>query len=777
MHVPGAPDGLKMACGENPKRVYGEDKRLPRTRMGNLALQRATFLKARKLQTDWARWIETESRRIQTEAKERAAYDAEREERARRAAWCKQDPDRSPCAKWQEMWAEGDPDEPKPTSPEALPERDPGLETLIAAMEGRVLVQVHCYRADDMLAMLALADEIGFQVRSFHHALEAYKIRGELAARGISVSTWADWWGFKLEAYDGVPENAALVHEAGGRAVIHSDSAEGIQRLNQEAAKALAVGRRAGAALTDGDAIRWITLNPAWTLGIDQRIGSLEVGKDADVVLWDRSPLSIYAAAEKVWIDGALVHDRARAAARWSDFELGQEAAEPPPPPLLPQAAPAAAAPPARPAQPRLKDGAPGRLTAPSAPNPARAVAAIVGATIHTGAGEIVEDGVVVIEDGLIARVGKGIAPPAGASVVQAGGAVVTPGLTDPLTSVGIVEIDLEADARDDRQGTKDRIRAAFRAADGYNPLSSAVRVTRAEGVTSVGVVPYGGLISGQSAWADLDGATAVEAIAAAPLALHVHLEAGADPEGGGRAAALLHVREAFDDARTFVRTRAAWERNQSRPFAPSRLDLEALAGALARRLPVVFHVDRAADILAALAVAREFDLRPLIAGGAEAWRVAGALAASRVPVVLYPLLPGPESFDALGARADNAARLHAAGVPIAFSAGGDSHHVRKLRQAAGNAVRAGLPHAAAIAALTSGPAEALGLSTRYGAIAPGKVANLVIWSGDPLEVSTAALRVFVRGREVSLTSRQSALLARYRHAGGAPRTPAGSAP
>jgi imidazolonepropionase-like amidohydrolase len=275
-------------------------------------------------------------------------------------------------------------------------------------------------------------------------------------------------------------------------------------------------------------------------------------------------------------------------------------------------------------------------------------------------------------------------------------------------------------------------------------------------------VIPSGGLISGQSAWADLTGATASEAIAASPLALHVHIHARVDALGGGHATALLRVREAFDDARTFTRTRAAWERNQSRPFAPSRLDLEALAKALGRKLPVVFHVDRASDILASLALAKELDLNPVIAGGAEAWKVAPALAAAKVPVVVFPLLAGPVSFDALGARDDNAARLHAAGVKLAISTG-ETHNARKLRQVAGNAVRAGLPHAAGIAAITAGPAEALGMSARYGSVAPGKVANLVIWSGDPLEIGTRALRVFIRGREVPLANRQTALLARHR--------------
>jgi imidazolonepropionase-like amidohydrolase len=327
MHFRGAPDGLKMACGENPKRRYGPDKRTPMSRMGNLALQRAAFLRAQKLAREWAKWRDAEGRRMQTLLKKRAEYEAKVEERSRRQAWCDEDGD-SRCDRWRGEWAKDKLEAPEPTDPIAPPDRDPGLETLVAAMEGRVLVQVHCYRADDMMAMIALSAEVGFAVRSFHHALEAYKIRDELAQRGISVSTWADWWGFKMEAYDGIPENAGLVHESGGRAVIHSDSPEGIQRLNQEAAKALASARRAGVAVTEDDAIRWITINAAWTLGVDDDTGSLEVGKDADVVLWSQNPFSVYAVAERVWIDGAPRF--ARGGPRWSDFEVGQDAATPP---------------------------------------------------------------------------------------------------------------------------------------------------------------------------------------------------------------------------------------------------------------------------------------------------------------------------------------------------------------------------------------------------------------------------------------------------------------
>ncbi|MFS8071908.1 MAG: amidohydrolase family protein, partial [Byssovorax sp.] len=387
---------------------------------------------------------------------------------------------------------------------------------------------------------------------------------------------------------------------------------------------------------------------------------------------------------------------------------------------------------------------------------------AYAGATVHLGNGEVIENATVVIAGGKIQQIGKNLAAPAGATRIPAKGMVITPGLVDALTSIGLVEIDLESSTRSDQQrATTDVVHAGFRAADAYNPASVVIAVARSEGLTSAGVMPTGGLISGQSAWVDLDGATAAEAVAAAPLALHVHLDGDAPGEGAGHGTAILKVREAFDDARTFQKSRAAWERNQTRHFAPSRLDLEALAGALDEKLPVVFHVDRAADILAALAIAREFKLRPVIAGGAEAWKVATTLAAAKVPVIVFPLQQ-PNSFDALGAREDNAALLDKAGVAVGVSTG-ETHNARKLRQVAGNAVRSGLPYQAALAAITRVPAEALGMGARYGTLAAGKAANLVVWSGDPLEISTQVLDVVIRGRRIPLKSRQSALLEKYR--------------
>lgn len=325
LRMQGAPPGLKIACGENPKRVYGERKQAPSTRMGNLAGQRAAFLQAKRLIDEWAEWRREEAERVKKESKARAKIEAEREQRKQRAAWCEDARGRRKqerCAAWQAEWQDDPLEDPEPEPPKLPPARDLALETLAGALEGRVLVHVHCYRADDMSRMLALADEVGLKIRSFHHALEAYKIRKELARRSIGVSTWADWWGFKLEAYDGIPENIALVEMAGGKPIVHSDSAEGIQRLNQEAGKALWSGLHAGIKVPRERAITWLTQNPAWALGIDHRVGVLKTGYDADVVIWSGDPFSVYTRAEHVFVDGIERWNASQSVAPESDFEV-----------------------------------------------------------------------------------------------------------------------------------------------------------------------------------------------------------------------------------------------------------------------------------------------------------------------------------------------------------------------------------------------------------------------------------------------------------------------
>ncbi len=272
MKFPGAPYGIKMACGENPKRVYG-NKGGPMTRMGNVAGYRQAWSDAQNYQRTWDQYY--------------ADHEAGKD--------------------------------PK------VPKRDLKMETLVGVLEGEIIVHMHCYRADEMTVMMDVMKEFDYQIGSFHHAIESYKIADKLAANNVCSSMWADWWGFKMEAYDTVKENIPMVHSAGACAVVHSDSDLGIQRLNQEAAKAWADGRRAGIEISQADAWQWLSANPAKSLGIFAQTGSLENGKHADLVLWSGDPFSTYTQAERVYIDGGLIFDRA-APDSWpvSDFELGQ---------------------------------------------------------------------------------------------------------------------------------------------------------------------------------------------------------------------------------------------------------------------------------------------------------------------------------------------------------------------------------------------------------------------------------------------------------------------
>ena len=267
MKFPGAKYGLKMACGENPKRVYAQ--RGPSTRMGNVAGYRTAWINAEAYRRKWDKWNADHK---------------------------------------------GDP-----------PTRDLGNETLAEVLRGNILVHNHCYRADEMAQMIDIAHEFGYKIRSFHHGVEAYKVADLLAKEGIGASVWADWGSFKMEAMDAVRANLPMVDRIpGSHAMIHSDDPSGSQRLNQEVAKAMRAGIDAGIPVTEDQALKWMTINPAWALGLDDKIGSIEKGKDADLVLWSGDPFSVYTHAEKVWVDGAMLYDRSDRTEQWrTDFELG----------------------------------------------------------------------------------------------------------------------------------------------------------------------------------------------------------------------------------------------------------------------------------------------------------------------------------------------------------------------------------------------------------------------------------------------------------------------
>ena len=255
MLFPGAPQSIKFASGENPKRVFGDKKQLPSTRMGNFEVMREAFTQAKDYQRQWDEY---------------------------NAKVTKGDKNATP------------------------PKKDLKMDALVQVLQGKMLVQIHCYRADEFLTEIAIANEFGYKIRAFHHALEAYKVPQALAQNNIAIATFSDWWGFKYEAWDAIPWNAVMAMRAGVRVAVKSDSDDYMRRLNQEAAKTMRYG---GA--TEDEAVQMMTINPAWIIGVDDKTGSIDVGKDADLVLWDGYPLSTYGIPQKVWIDGDVYFDRA----------------------------------------------------------------------------------------------------------------------------------------------------------------------------------------------------------------------------------------------------------------------------------------------------------------------------------------------------------------------------------------------------------------------------------------------------------------------------------
>ena len=393
---------------------------------------------------------------------------------------------------------------------------------------------------------------------------------------------------------------------------------------------------------------------------------------------------------------------------------------------------------------------------------------AIVGGRVLPVSGPPIDGGTVLIRDGRITAVGRDIAIPEGAERIDASGKWVTPGIINPATQLGLIEVGQvretrNATARGD-EGTA--IHAAFTVWDGLNPLSVLFAPARNEGITTVAVLPTGGLISGQGALVDIVDGGVADMIVRSPIAMVAQV---GDPESANvasRGELILRLREVLEDARAFARRRADFERAQTREFAATRLDLEALQPVLAGRVPLLVVADKASDIEAALRLARDYGLRLIIGSGAEAWMVADKLAAAKVPVMAGSMVNIPGSFATLGARQENPGLLRRAGVDVALIGTGsdpDAYNVRNIKQEAGNAVAYGMTWDDALRAITLTPAEMFGVADRYGSLQPGRVANVVVWSGDPFEFSTRVEHVLVRGVRSMAPSRQDELMQRYK--------------
>ncbi len=401
---------------------------------------------------------------------------------------------------------------------------------------------------------------------------------------------------------------------------------------------------------------------------------------------------------------------------------------------------------------------------------------AIVGGTVHTGAGAPIPNGTVVIRDGRIEAVGPGLAPPAGARVVRAEGCWVTPGFTDSGTSLGLVEIELVEASRDSHE-KGDPIQPQLRALDAFHAASVVIPVTRVNGITSALVVPDPkNVLSGQSMLVHLDGATPADYLVKTPVAVHANLGESSRGEGDGaprtRMGEVALLRKALVAAKDYAEKRARYERRfeeyrrkvaagekpeGDEPEPPARdLKNDALVPVLRGEIPLIVRARRASDLLLGLEIGREFGIRVILDGATEAWKVAGKIAEAKAPVIVGPITEQPEDLETLGAIYENAARLHAAGVVFAIKSA-DAHNARNLPYEAGTAVAYGLPWDVAFAAVTCRPAEILG-AEGHGTLEPGKCADVVVWTGDPFQPRSVPRAVFIRGREIPLTNKQTEL-------------------
>ncbi|WP_176736554.1 amidohydrolase family protein [Oligoflexus tunisiensis] len=703
MRFPEAPQGIKMACGENPKRVYG-DKSGPSTRMGNVAGYRKLFQEGWEYRQSW--------------------LDHEHA---------------------MERWKKnGDKDRP------VAPKRDHALDTITRILNGEILVHVHCYRADEMAIMLDLARTYGFRIHAFHHALEAYKLRERLVAEKVAIATWADWWGFKMEAFDGIPLNAPMLHAAGGMPTIHSDSEDEIRYLNLEAAKAQTAAREFGIEISDDEILQWITRNPAIVLGIDKKTGTIEEGKMADIVLWDRHPFSAYAKPDKVLVGGEILFDRGPQVYPLGDMErgirnfgLGDRGSQKDPLPGI--GIPDQKVQTPLPAEPRLHDSF-----------------VIEHATVETGTGQRLADTSVWVEKGVIQAIGAHSAAPE-IPRVDAQGRVLTPGFIESQTAMGALVVEMEKDGQDHDAG--EGLNPAFRALDGWDPFSLRMPIAREQGVTTVVAKPSGGIISGQGAALDLSTSVTATQTPATPLMF------GSLTGGKNRGQTWLKLREAFEDAR-YYKQQGGLKALHAAQLSLRPLHLDALYEVMQGRLPLILTLHRQADVLTAIQWKKEmaaqgFPLKLILSGAGEAWLAAKELSAAKIPVILTPSRQMPRSLDELRVRDDQATLLMEAGVDVIIST--DDVRVGRLRQEAARAVAFSLPYASALAAISSVPARVLGLKDR-GAIEVGKRADLVLWSGDPFEPQSAVQKLWIAGKDMDLNHRQKELARAY--LAKAPTTP-----
>ena len=389
---------------------------------------------------------------------------------------------------------------------------------------------------------------------------------------------------------------------------------------------------------------------------------------------------------------------------------------------------------------------------------------AITGGKVHPVSGPAIENGTVLVRDGKIVAVGSNIAIPADAQRIDAKGKWVTPGIVNATTSLGLTEIGAVEQTVDlSASGQGDGVTPSLRVWDGFNPASALLQVTRNDGITTVGLIPRGGLVGGQGAVVSLGDGALGDVLLKGPAAMFADIGSKGPDRGASRAEVYQRLRAVLAEARDWPRRRSRYDANASRPLAARPVDLEALQPVLRGEIPLAIDADRASDLVVALDIGKEFGIKVALTSATEAWKVADQIAAAKAYVLVGALNNIPRDFSMLGARQENAALLQQAGARVIIAGGVDAFNARNVKYEAGVAVAFGMPWDAALRAVTLTPAEMYGVADRVGSLQPGRDATLVIWSGDPFELYTRAERVYVRGREVQRPSRQDELMRRYK--------------
>ena len=636
------------------------------------------------------------------------------------------------------------------------PRRDLRLEALVEIMEGRIRVVAHSYRSDEIVMLMRVAEQFGFKIDVFTHVLEGYKVADEMAEHGAAGGTFSDWWQYKLEAYDAIPYNAAIMEEHGVLTSINSDIPWLQSFMVYEFNKVVKYG-----GVSKENALRMLTINPARQMMIDDKVGTLEVGKHADIVLLSGDPFNSYTRVEKTIVDGIVYYDLQR------EEETRLEAFKKLPQiRLVPDVSPADQTASGLVWWDGLAGGSGGGLLQ-------QAVTALTGATVHTVSGGEITNGTVIIADGRISAVGptQQVSIPAGADVVDLSGKHLYPGMIDPLTQLGMNEIGSVASAQDNRE--VGRYNPQIRALASVHPHSETIPVARANGITAALVSMSGSsVIPNVGSVIHLSGDTQERMNVADRAALMVNFPAPSgrawdEPELKGDRLEQLMV--LFDRSIEYAQSPTSY-RDPTAPFEANVTDqdellLQAMVPAVTGEMPVFFAARRQRDIETLFLFLDKYpDVKAVVVGGDQAFRVAEELAARHIPVIVgSALTPTMDRDDPVSAGWRNAGILHAAGVKVSFGTN-DVANVRNLPYHAAKSVAFGLPQEEALRAVTLNTAEILGLGDQMGSIEAGKRADLIVTDGDPLQILTQVERVFIDGVEVSVESKHTRLWKQFRN-------------